>query len=163
MIMNPGVEEMLDDWHDAYLRVRYAETDKMGVVYHANYLIWFEIGRTEFCRARGFSYREMEENENSFLVVAESYCRYKAPAYYDDELIVRTRITELRRRSLRFGYEILRAGDGTVIAEGETGHVVTDGNGRVRSLPASFAELLLSPPNEPEIAQRNVVPEISPE
>ena len=90
----------------------------MGVVYHANYLIWFEIGRTEFCRARGFSYREMEENENSFLVVAESYCRYKAPAYYDDELIVRTRITELRRRSLRFGYEILRAGDGTVIADG---------------------------------------------
>jgi acyl-CoA thioester hydrolase len=143
--------------------VRYAETDKMGVVYHANYLVWFEIGRTEFCRARGFSYREMEENENSFLVVAESYCRYKAPAYYDDELIVRTRVTELRRRSLRFGYEMLRVSDGTVIAEGETGHVVTDGNGRVRSLPASFAELLLSAPNEPDIAEGDVVPEISPE
>ncbi len=163
MAMNPDDEELLVDWHDAYLRVRYAETDKMGVVYHANYLIWFEIGRTEFCRARGFSYREMEENENSFLVVAESYCRYKAPAYYDDDLVVRTRITELRRRSLRFGYEIIRASDGTVIAEGETGHVVTDANGRVRSLPAAFAELLLSPPNEPEIADRNVVPEISPE
>ena len=67
--------------------MRYAETDKMGVVYHANYLVWFEIGRTEFCRARGFSYRDMEENENAFLVVAESYCRYKAPAYYDDVLI----------------------------------------------------------------------------
>ena len=163
MAMNPDDEELLVDWHDAYLRVRYAETDKMGVVYHANYLIWFEIGRTEFCRARGFSYREMEENENSFLVVAESYCRYKAPAYYDDDLVVRTRITELRRRSLRFGYEIIRASDGTVIAEGETGHVVTDANGRVRSLPAAFAELLLSQPNEPEIADRNVVPEISPE
>ncbi len=162
MAMNPDDEELLVDWHDAYLRVRYAETDKMGVVYHANYLIWFEIGRTEFCRARGFSYREMEENENSFLVVAESYCRYKAPAYYDD-VVVRTRITELRRRSLRFGYEIIRASDGTVIAEGETGHVVTDANGRVRSLPAAFAELLLSPPNEPEIEDRNVVPEISPE
>jgi len=129
--MNPDDDEVLDEWHEALLRVRYAETDKMGVVYHANYLIWFEIGRTEFCRARGFSYRDMEENENSFLVVAESYCRYKAPAYYDDELVVRTHITELRRRSLRFGYEIIRVPDGTVIAEGETGHVVTDANGRV--------------------------------
>ncbi|HYR75870.1 MAG TPA: thioesterase family protein [Pyrinomonadaceae bacterium] len=146
--MNPDDDEVLDEWHEALLRVRYAETDKMGVVYHANYLIWFEIGRTEFCRARGFSYRDMEENENSFLVVAESYCRYKAPAYYDDELVVRTHITELRRRSLRFGYEIIRVPDGTVIAEGETGHVVTDANGRVRSLPSGFAELLLSPPTD---------------
>jgi len=146
--MNPDDDEVLDEWHEALLRVRYAETDKMGVVYHANYLIWFEIGRTEFCRARGFSYRDMEENENSFLVVAESYCRYKAPAYYDDELVVRTHITELRRRSLRFGYEIIRVPDGTVIAEGETGHVVTDANGRVRSLPSGFAELLLSSPTD---------------
>ena len=108
------------------LRVRYSETDKMGIVYYANYLVWFEIGRAEYCRARGFSYREMEENDDAFLVVAESYCRYKAPAYYDDELIVRTHITELSRRSLRFGYEIVRASDGQVVAEGETGHVVTD-------------------------------------
>jgi acyl-CoA thioester hydrolase len=149
-MMNPDDDDVLDEWHDALLRVRYAETDKMGVVYHANYLIWFEIGRTEFCRARGFSYRDMEENENSFLVVAESYCRYKAPAYYDDELVVRTHITELRRRSLRFGYEIIRVPDGTVIAEGETGHVVTDANGRVRSLPPAFAELLLSSPTDTE-------------
>ena len=148
--MNPDDDDVLDEWHEALLRVRYAETDKMGVVYHANYLIWFEIGRTEFCRARGFSYRDMEENENSFLVVAESYCRYKAPAYYDDELVVRTHITELRRRSLRFGYEIIRVPDGTVIAEGETGHVVTDANGRVRSLPQGFAELLLSSPTGTE-------------
>jgi acyl-CoA thioester hydrolase len=139
-----------NEWHETLLRVRYAETDKMGVVYHANYLVWFEIGRTEFCRARGFSYRDMEESENAFLVVAESYCRYKAPAYYDDVLVVRTHITELRRRSLRFGYEIFRESDGVVIAEGETGHVVTDGNGRVRSLPSAFAELLLSAPAEGE-------------
>ena len=118
MVMNPDDDDILNEWHEAVLRVRYSETDKMGVVYHANYLVWFEIGRTEFCRARGFSYRDMEENENSFLVVAESYCRYKAPAYYDDELVVRTHITELRRRSLRFGYEIIRVPDGTVIAEG---------------------------------------------
>ncbi|MEJ7712506.1 MAG: thioesterase family protein [Pyrinomonadaceae bacterium] len=118
---NQGDEELLlGNWHETIVRVRYSETDKMGVVYHANYLIWFEIGRTEYCRARGFSYREMEENENAYLVVAESYCRYKAPAYYDDELIVRTQITELRRRSLRFGYEIIRASDDHIIAEGET-------------------------------------------
>src|SRR6266571_1986687 len=139
-------EEILDDWHDAYLRVRYAETDKMGVVYHANYLIWFEIGRTEFCRARGFSYRDMEENENAFLVVAESYCRYKAPAYYDDELLLRTHLTELRRRSLRFGYEIVRIANGQIVAEGETGHVVTDSNGRVRSFPEGYAQRLTAPP-----------------
>ncbi len=139
-------EDMLEDWHETLVRVRYAETDKMGVVYHANYLVWFEIGRTEFCRARGFSYRDMEENDDSFLVVVESYCRYKAPAHYDDELLVRTHVTELRRRSLRFGYEILRLSDGQVIAEGETGHVVTDADGRVRSFPEGYAQLLSSSP-----------------
>jgi acyl-CoA thioester hydrolase len=154
--MNLDEEDALLGWHEALLRVRYAETDKMGVVYHANYLIWFEIGRTEFCRARGFSYRDMEENENAFLVVAESYCRYKAPAYYDDVLRVRTHITELRRRSLRFGYEIIRESDGTVIAEGETGHVVTDANGRVRSMPPGFAELLLAPPTDTDIEGESV-------
>ena len=154
---------ILDNWQEATLRVRYAETDKMGVVYHANYLIWFEIGRTEYCRARGFSYRDMEESENAFLVVAESYCRYKAPAYYDDVLVVRTHVTELRRRSLRFGYEIIREADGIVIAEGETGHVVTDARGRVRSMPTGFAELLLSPPVQPEGIEGEPVPEISPE
>ena len=123
---SPAPETVFGEWHESLLRVRYAETDKMGIVYYANYLIWFEIGRTEFCRARGFSYRDMEENDDAFLVVAESYCRYKAPAYYDDELLIRTHITELRRRSLRFGYEIVRVSDGQIIAEGETGHVVTD-------------------------------------
>ena len=118
----------------------------MGIVYYANYLIWFELGRTEFCRARGFSYRDMEENENAFLVVAESYARYKAPAYYDDELLVRTHITEMRKRSLRFGYEVVRATDGQIIAEGETGHVVTDATGRVRSFPEGYAQRLLAPP-----------------
>lgn len=142
MYMQPDEEAMLGNWHETIVRVRYSETDRMGIVYHANYLVWFEIGRTEFCRARGFSYRDMEENDNAFLVVAESYCRYKSPAYYDDELIVRTQITELRRRSLRFGYELIRASDGVIIAEGETGHVVTDANGRVRTLPEAYRELL---------------------
>jgi acyl-CoA thioester hydrolase len=151
MVDSNPEDALFDDeveWHETLLRVRYAETDKMGVVYHANYLIWFEIGRTEFCRARGFSYRDMEENDNAFLVVAESYCRYKAPARYDDELVVRTHITELRRRSLRFGYEVVRLTDGQIIAEGETGHVVTDVNGRVRSFPEGYNRLLSATPTE---------------
>jgi acyl-CoA thioester hydrolase len=143
---SPAPEAVLGEWHETLLRVRYSETDKMGIVYYANYLIWFEIGRTEFCRARGFSYRDMEENEDAFLVVAESYCRYKAAAFYDDELLVRTHITEMRKRSLRFGYEIVRANDGQIIAEGETGHVVTDASGRVRSFPEGYAQRLLAPP-----------------
>jgi len=141
-------EALLDIWHETPVRVRYAETDRMGVVYHANFLIWFEIGRTEFCRARGFAYREMEEDESSFLVVAEIYCRYKAPAYYDDDLIVRTHITELRRRSVRFGYEIVRPDTGQVIAGGETGHVVPDAQGRVRSMPERYRLLLSAVPEE---------------
>ncbi|MCA1614183.1 MAG: acyl-CoA thioesterase [Acidobacteria bacterium] len=140
-------DPLLDIWHETTVRVRYAETDRMGVVYHANYLVWFEIGRTEFCRARGFSYRLMEEDENAFLVVAESYCRYKAPAYYDDDLIIRTHVTELRRRSVRFGYEIIRASTGQFIAEGETGHVVTDAQGRVRSMPDKYRDLLSAGPD----------------
>lgn len=155
-------DALFDEWHETAVRVRYAETDQMGVVYHANYLIWFEIGRTEFCRARGFAYREMEENDHAFLVVAESYCRYKAPAYYDDELIVRTHVTELRRRSVRFGYEVVRHTDGQIIAEGETGHVVTDTNGRVISMPEQYRTALTSRPLAPTHAER--IPEnISPE
>ena len=155
-IMQYDNDELFDAWHETPVRVRYAETDKMGVVYHANYLIWFEIGRTEFCRVRGFAYSDMEENEDAFLVVAESYCRYKASARYDEELIVRTHITELRRRSLRFGYEIVRASDGLVIAEGETGHVVTNRDGRVRSLPESYRELLMG--EQASIHSSNVPP-----
>jgi len=155
---SPVPELSLGEWHETLLRVRYAETDKMGIVYYANYLIWFELGRTEFCRARGFSYRDMEENEDAFLVVAESYARYKAAAYYDDELLVRTHITEMRKRSLRFGYEIVRAADGQIIAEGETGHVVTDGNGRVRSLPEGYAQRLLAPPIIKSQASGAIVP-----
>ena len=155
---SPAPEVVLGDWHETLLRVRYAETDKMGIVYYANYLIWFEIGRTEFCRARGFSYRDMEENEDAFLVVAESYGRYKAAAFYDDELLVRTHITEMRKRSLRFGYEIVRASDDQIIAEGETGHVVTDASGRVRSFPDGYAQRLLAPPIIKSQASGAIVP-----
>lgn len=133
----------MNDWHETHIRVRYAETDKMGIVHHSNYPVWFEIGRSEFCRTRGFSYREMEEKDNALLVVAEIYCRYKSPAFYEDELTVRTKIGELRSRTLRFVYEIYRAFDDTVLAEGETLHVVTDSEKKVRSLPENYKEMLL--------------------
>jgi acyl-CoA thioester hydrolase len=155
---SPAPETVFGEWHETLLRVRYSETDKMGIVYYANYLVWFEIGRAEFCRARGFSYRDMEENDDAFLVVAEAYCRYKAPAYYDDELLVRTHIAELRRRSLRFGYEIVRVSDDQIVAEGETGHVVTDSSGRVRSFPEGYAQRLLAPPSVKSKSSGDVVP-----
>jgi acyl-CoA thioester hydrolase len=161
---SPASDDAFSAWHETMLRVRYSETDKMGIVYYANYLVWFEIGRTDYCRARGFSYRDMEESDNAFLVVAEAYCRYKAPAYYDDELIIRTHITELRKRSLRFGYEVLRPADDTVIAEGETGHVVTDSSGRVRSFPDGYTQRLLASPILKSASTGSVVPtEMAPE
>ena len=134
----------MNDWHETEIRVRYAETDQMGVVYHANYLIWFEIGRSEFCRMRGFSYRDMEKKDNALLVVAESYCRYKSPAFYEDVLTVRTNVSEVRSRSIRFVYEIFRAADQVLLADGETLHLVTDENKKVRSLPATYKEKLLA-------------------
>jgi len=156
---SPATEPIFRDWHETLLRVRYSETDKMGIVYYANYLVWFEIGRAEFCRARGFSYRDMEEDDDAFLVVAESYCRYKAAAYYDDEIVIRTHITELRRRSLRFGYEVCRVSDGQVLAEGETGHVVTGGDGRVRSFPEGYIQRLTAAPILQAHAAAEEVPE----
>ncbi len=136
----------MDGWHETAIRVRYAETDQMGIVHHSNYLIWFEAGRSDYCRARGFSYKEMEEKANSLLVVAESYVRYKSPAYYDDLLVVRTKIGEIRSRSLRFVYEIVRPADSALVAEGETLHLVTDASKKVRSLPDVYREKLLAEP-----------------
>ncbi|HEX8289725.1 MAG TPA: thioesterase family protein [Pyrinomonadaceae bacterium] len=145
----------MNDWHKSEIRVRYAETDKMGIVHHSNYLIWFEFGRSEFCRARNFSYKEMEEKDNALMVVAESYCRYKSPAFYEDILIIRTKVAELRSRSLRFVYEIYRPSDQKLLAEGETLHLVTDTNKKVRSMPESYREKLLAA----ETADANALPE----
>lgn len=134
------------DWHETEIRVRYAETDQMGIVHHSNYLIWFEYGRSDFCRARGFSYKEMEEKDNALMVVAESYCRYKSPAYYEDLLTIRTKVEEIRSRSLRFVYEVFRASDQMLLAEGETLHLVTDESKKVRTIPETYKLKLLEPP-----------------
>ena len=133
----------MDGWHETDIRVRYAETDQMGIVHHSNYLIWFEAGRSDLCRARGFSYKEMEEVDNALLVVAETYCRYKSPAYYEDIITVRVKLGEMRSRSLRFLYQVHRRSDDTIIAEGETLHVVTDQNKRVRVLPEVYKQMFL--------------------
>ena len=125
---------------DARVKVRYAETDQMGVAYYANYLVWFEVGRSQYCRDCGFSYRDMERETGLFMIVAEARCRYKTPARYEDDLIIRTRATELTRRTLRFGYEIWR-GD-QLLATGETLHVLINQQGRPSSFPDQYLALL---------------------
>jgi acyl-CoA thioester hydrolase len=132
----------MNNWHETEVRVRYAETDQMGIAHHANYLIWFEAARSDLCRAKGFSYKEMEEQENAWLVVAESYVRYKSPAFYEDVLTVRCQLSEVRSRSLRFVYEVYRQSDDALIAEGETLHLVTDQNQKVRTIPEIVKRLL---------------------
>jgi len=135
-------------WTATNLQVRYAETDQMGVVYYANYMVWFEIGRTDFCRKHGFAYREMERQDGLYIMVAEARCRYKAPARYDDDILVRTRLKEIRRRVLIFGYEIYRHNTDELLAEGETVHVITDREGHPRSLPNKYRELFFAGPKE---------------
>jgi acyl-CoA thioester hydrolase, YbgC/YbaW family len=132
----------MDGWHETEIRVRYVETDKMGIVHHSNYLVWFEAGRSDLCRARGFSYIQMEA-DNALMTVAETYVRYKSPAYYEDVLTIRTQLAEMRSRSIRFVYEVVRASDETVIAEGETLHIVTDENSKVRTIPETYRRLLM--------------------
>ncbi len=109
---------------EARFRVRYAETDKMGVVYNSNYLIWFEIGRVELMRDLGYSYRDLEE-DGYILPVAEASCRFKDSAAYDDEILIRTRIVRLRRSLIQFDYDIYRAEDLKLLATGTTTHFVT--------------------------------------
>jgi acyl-CoA thioester hydrolase len=135
-------ENSQPEWTRTSFRVRYAETDQMGVVYYANYFIWFEVGRTDFCRQRGFAYRDMEKEDGLCIIVAEARCRYKAPARYDDEIEVRTCLKAVRRRVLVFDYEVYRMADDELLAEGETVHVITDLNGRPRALPEKYRELL---------------------
>lgn len=124
------------------LRVRYAETDQMGVVYYANFLVWFEIGRVELLRLLGFDYKSMEVDDDCFIPVVEVSCRYKAPARYDDELIIETQVIVARGAVLKFRYRVLRIADQQLLAEGETTHVVTDRKMIKRTLPEKYAKVL---------------------
>jgi acyl-CoA thioester hydrolase len=124
------------------VRVRYAETDQMGVVYHANYLVWFEVGRVELMRQQGLNYKLLEKEEGCWIVVAEATARYKAPARYDDELIVETTVRGVRGPVIRFGYRILRLEDRRLLCEGETTHIVIGRDMKRRAIPKKYAELL---------------------
>lgn len=122
------------------LRVRYSETDQMGIVYHANYIVWFEIGRTEYCRAAGLPYRAMEDAGLRILVTGVD-CRFRRAARYDDAIQVRARLTELGSRGLVFGYEI-SDGEGRLLADGSTRHLFADDSGRRRRAPKEVLETL---------------------
>ena len=124
--------------NETRLRVRYAETDQMGVVYHANHFVWFEVGRVELLRQLGFSYRDMESKDGRFIAVAEAKCRYRAPVRYDEEVLVRTELLNVRDSVLHFGYELRRGADGTLLAEGETTHIVTDADMKIAVLPEKY-------------------------
>lgn len=122
------------------VRVRYAETDKMGVVYYAHYLVWFEIGRTEWLRDSGWTYRDMEA-QGLALPVLESHCEYKRGARYDDEIEIRTKARLVSPVRIAFDYELARRSDGAAIASGSTVHVTLDSAGRPTRLPARVKEL----------------------
>jgi acyl-CoA thioester hydrolase len=136
--------------NEARLRVRYAETDQMGVVYHANHFIWFEVGRVELLRQLGFSYKDMERADDCFIAVVEARCRYKAPVHYDDEVIVRTRLTHVREKVIRFGYELRRAETDELLAEGETTHIVANAKMKPRALPAKYLKAFRAAVAAPE-------------
>jgi len=129
-------------------RVRYAETDQMGIVYYANYLVWFEIGRVELLRSLGLAYSQMEKDHKLILPVIEANCRYRAPARYDDEILIETRPALVRGSVLKFAYRIHRAAhngdEPKLLAEGETIHVVCDENLKRMPLPEQYTTALRS-------------------
>jgi len=122
---------------EARVRVRYAETDQMGIAYHANYLVWMEVGRVEYFRASGHRYRDMEA-AGVLLAVVEVHCRYLSPALYDDEVIVQTTVEEATSRTVRFGYRLVSGTNGRLLAEGSTKHVFCGRDRRAAKLPKQF-------------------------
>jgi acyl-CoA thioester hydrolase len=138
--------EVLAERHvgKAGVRVRYAETDQMGVVYHSNYLIWFEVGRVELIRSMGLDYKRMEAEEGCGIAVVDVHVRYRAPARYDDELVVETRLLAARGAVIRFGYKVLRVADDVLLCEGETVHVVVGKDMKKQCLPPKYAERFAS-------------------
>jgi acyl-CoA thioester hydrolase len=128
------------------VRVRYAETDQMGIVYYANYLVWFEIGRVELLRSLGLAYSQLEIDHDCILPVVNASCRYRSPARYDDQILIETRPSLLRGTVIKFAYRILRkAPEGeepTLLAEGETVHVVCDDQLNRKPLPEHYAAAL---------------------
>jgi acyl-CoA thioester hydrolase len=124
--------------HQTRFRVRYAETDQMGVVYYANYLVWMEIGRVELVRSRGFDYKRLEETEGLYLSVIEASCRYLYPARYDQEIVVRTEVVKSTSRIIEFAYKIRSAEPDRILAEGSTRHIWLNREWRPARLPEHY-------------------------
>jgi acyl-CoA thioester hydrolase len=135
--------------NETRLRVRYAETDQMGVVYYANYYVWMEVARVELCKACGFNYRDMERDDGILLAVAASECRYRYPARFDDEIIVKSWISEASSRMAVFEYEMRLAADDKVVATGSTRHVFLSREMRPTRLPAKYHPLFGIKAREP--------------
>jgi acyl-CoA thioester hydrolase len=129
------------EYHDVTVRVRYAETDQMSVVYHSNYLVWFEVGRVELMRALGVEYKRMELEDDCQIVVADAHCRYHHPARYDEVLRIRTRIAESKNRVIRFSYQLFREADEQLLATGETTHIICARNGKPKLLPQKYRKI----------------------
>lgn len=129
--------------HQTHVRVRYAETDQMGVVYHANYLVWMEIGRVELVRSRGFNYKDLEHLEGLALAVVEVQCRYRHPARYDQEIAIHTFVKAATSRSIEFGYELRVAGaEGRLVATASTRHIWVNREMRPTRLPEKYHAVL---------------------
>jgi acyl-CoA thioester hydrolase len=123
---------------ESELRVRYAESDQMGVVYYANYLVWMEVGRVDYCRELGFEYRDMEAEDDCLLAVTKAVCEYRAPARFNDQIRVQTWVSESRSRTIEFSYEMRLAGDDRLLATGKTVHMVCDRDGKTIRLPEKY-------------------------
>ncbi len=124
--------------HQTRVRVRYAETDQMGVVYYANYLVWMEVARVEFCKALGFRYKDMEIDDGVLLAVVEAHCRYLYPARFDEEIVVETRIAEANSRIVSFAYEMRLAEGDRKLAKGSTRHIFCNREMKPTRLPAKY-------------------------
>jgi acyl-CoA thioester hydrolase len=138
------------DFIETEVSVRYAETDKMGVVYYANYLVWFEVGRVAWCKAKGFHYAEMETKDDRYLMVAEANCRYKSPARFEEDIVVRTGLARATDKVIRYRYEICKKSTRELLATGETTHVVTDMNYHPARLPDRYRKFFSLPPRRAE-------------
>jgi acyl-CoA thioester hydrolase len=123
---------------EAQLRVRYAETDQMGVVYHSNYIVWFEVGRVEMLRQLGFTYCDMEKHDDTHIAVVDVHCRFKSPARYDDLITIRTKLSNVRESLLHFAYDIVRTDDGETLAQGESIHLVVNSQFQRIHLPKKY-------------------------
>ena len=126
---------------EATLRVRYAETDAMGIVYHTNYIVWFEVGRGEYMRQQGSDYAHLE-GQGYYLPVIEVQARYLAPAHYGDLVTVRTRVEEARSRQVTFTYEVVMTETGQLLATGRTKHFCVDEEGMIKTIPQEVREML---------------------